>query len=122
MVAVRAIGAVGSALPSHGRGHRFESGIAHHSPAKKPRRSGDRQAHGERATLNRGIVSVPVRRRPEHASLRALIPAWEAGLAKIITIPCRGEYTRVISTSALLMTEATRNQPELYTAALETFR
>jgi hypothetical protein len=25
-----AIGAVGSALPSHGRGHRFESGIAHH--------------------------------------------------------------------------------------------
>lgn len=25
----RAIGAVGSALPSHGRGHRFESGIAH---------------------------------------------------------------------------------------------
>ena len=26
----RAIGAVGSALPSHGRGHRFESGIAHH--------------------------------------------------------------------------------------------
>ena len=59
---------------------------------------------------------------PEHASLRALIPAWEAGLAKIITIPCRGEYTRVISNSALLMTEATRNQPELYTAALETFR
>src|SRR5690606_12135481 len=26
----RAIGAVGSALPSHGRGHQFESGIAHH--------------------------------------------------------------------------------------------
>lgn len=25
----RAIGAVGSALPSHGRGHQFESGIAH---------------------------------------------------------------------------------------------
>lgn len=29
---LRAIGAVGSALPSHGRGHRFESGIAHHHP------------------------------------------------------------------------------------------
>ncbi len=28
-VRFRAIGAVGSALPSHGRGHRFESGIAH---------------------------------------------------------------------------------------------
>ena len=30
-----AIGAVGSALPSHGRGHQFESGIAHHSVAGK---------------------------------------------------------------------------------------
>ncbi len=29
----RAIGAVGSALPSHGRGHRFESGIAHFKQA-----------------------------------------------------------------------------------------
>ena len=36
-----AIGAVGSALPSHGRGHRFESGIAHGSqPRTSPRRSG----------------------------------------------------------------------------------
>ena len=30
--AIWAIGAVGSALPSHGRGHRFESGIAHERP------------------------------------------------------------------------------------------
>lgn len=30
--ALWAIGAVGSALPSHGRGHRFESGIAHPHP------------------------------------------------------------------------------------------
>ena len=30
---LRAIGAVGSALPSHGRGHRFESGIAHQTNA-----------------------------------------------------------------------------------------
>ncbi len=59
---------------------------------------------------------------PERVSLHALIPAWEAGLAKIITIPCHGEYTRVIGTSALLITETTRNRPELYTAALETFR
>ena len=33
----RAIGAVGSALPSHGRGHQFESGIAHH---ENPRETG----------------------------------------------------------------------------------
>ena len=31
----RAIGAVGSALPSHGRGHRFESGIAHHRGTRR---------------------------------------------------------------------------------------
>ena len=35
----RAIGAVGSALPSHGRGHQFESGIAHHELALSPRRT-----------------------------------------------------------------------------------
>lgn len=33
-----AIGAVGSALPSHGRGRRFESGIAHHTLFRRPRR------------------------------------------------------------------------------------
>ena len=35
----RAIGAVGSALPSHGRGHQFESGIAHHELPLSPRRT-----------------------------------------------------------------------------------
>jgi hypothetical protein len=59
---------------------------------------------------------------PERVSLQALIPAWEAGLTKIITIPCHGEHTRVIGDSALLMTEATRNRPELYAAALGNFR
>ena len=34
--AMRAIGAVGSALPSHGRGRRFESGIAHHQDPRLP--------------------------------------------------------------------------------------
>lgn len=32
---IRAIGAVGSALPSHGRGHQFESGIAHHEKVSR---------------------------------------------------------------------------------------
>ena len=35
-----AIGAVGSALPSHGRGHRFESGIAHRNDTKGPADAG----------------------------------------------------------------------------------
>lgn len=59
---------------------------------------------------------------PEHRSLDAVISAWEAGLSKVITIPCRGEYTRVVGDTALLMTEATHTNPELYTAALGTFR
>ncbi|MHB1234411.1 MAG: hypothetical protein ACYCZK_01930 [Microbacteriaceae bacterium] len=58
---------------------------------------------------------------PERISLNALISAWEAGLSKIITIPCHGEYIRVIRGSTLLMTEATRDTPERYTAALRTF-
>jgi hypothetical protein len=39
---VGAIGAVGSALPSHGRGHRFESGIAHHENHPPPPDVGSR--------------------------------------------------------------------------------
>ncbi len=58
---------------------------------------------------------------PERISLNALISAWEAGLSKIITIPCHGEYIRVIRGSTLLMTEATRSTPERYAAALRTF-
>ncbi|WP_159500114.1 hypothetical protein [Microbacterium sp. 18062] len=58
---------------------------------------------------------------PERRSLPALIPAWEAGLTKIITIPCRGEYTRVVGGSVLLVTEATRDDPDRYADALETF-
>ena len=42
-----AIGAVGSALPSHGRGHRFEPGIAHGE--KAPVRRGFRRSRGARA-------------------------------------------------------------------------
>lgn len=71
-------------------------------------------------TLTRSI-RVPLRDTPEHRSLPALTVAWEAGLTRIVTIPCRGEHTRVISGSALLMTEATRESPERYTAALSTF-
>lgn len=58
---------------------------------------------------------------PERRSLEALIPAWQVGLSKVITIPCRGEHARVIGGSALLMTEATRKDPDRYAAALETF-
>jgi len=58
---------------------------------------------------------------PERRSLDELIPAWEAGLTKVITIPCRGEYTRIIGGSVLLVTEATRIDPGRYADALRTF-
>ncbi|MEV7693597.1 hypothetical protein AB0N73_09735 [Microbacterium sp. NPDC089189] len=58
---------------------------------------------------------------PERRSLTALVPAWEAGLTRIVTIPCRGEHTRVISDSALLVTQTTRADPALYSAALTSF-
>ncbi len=77
----------------------------------------ERRFHERTARQPRSLAESPERR-----SLDALIPAWEAGLAKIITIPCRGEHTRVIGDSALLMTEATRADPERYAAALRTFR
>ena len=63
-----------------------------------------------------------LRDRPEHRSLAALVAAWRAGLTRIVTIPCRGDHTRVVSGSALLMTEGTRAEPERYAAALATVR
>ncbi|MET4097997.1 hypothetical protein ABIB37_000234 [Agrococcus sp. UYP10] len=59
---------------------------------------------------------------PELKALGALIPAWRAGLTRIVTIPCHGEHTRRIGTSALLMTDATRADPARFAAALDTFR
>lgn len=58
---------------------------------------------------------------PERRSLDALIAAWRIGLSNVVTIPCRGDHTRVISGSVLLVTEATRKVPERYDAALRTF-
>lgn len=58
---------------------------------------------------------------PERRSLEALIPAWRAGLFKVITIPCRGEHTRIIGGSTMLVTEGTRKDPDRYAAALGTF-
>ena len=69
------------------------------------------------------IASRPdaLRNSPEHRDLEALIPAWRAGLTKIVTIPCRGEYTRKLGTNALLVTDGTRADSGLYRAALASF-
>ncbi|WP_188438118.1 hypothetical protein [Microbacterium murale] len=59
--------------------------------------------------------------QPEHRDLPALIPAWRAGLTKVVTIPCSGEFTRRVGENALLMTAATRENSESYRRALSTF-
>lgn len=66
--------------------------------------------------------TIPLEEEPEQVSLAALIPAWRAGLAKIVTIPCKGSYTRVIGRHTLLVTEETRGDPRRYREALGQFR
>lgn len=58
---------------------------------------------------------------PERLALDDLVPAWNAGLERVLTIPCVGEHTRVVSASSLLVTESTRWNPALYSSALRTF-
>lgn len=58
---------------------------------------------------------------PERRDLEALIPAWRAGLTKVVTIPCRGEFVRRISDRALLLTEAVRAESVAYRRALSSF-
>lgn len=58
---------------------------------------------------------------PEHRDLDALIRAWRTGLTKVVTIPCRGEFSRKITDNALLMTDATRADSSAYQRALSSF-
>lgn len=60
--------------------------------------------------------------QPERQSLDALIIAWRRGLTKIVTIPCRGEFTRVIGERSLLVTDESRNDVDMLSAALLQFR
>jgi hypothetical protein len=59
---------------------------------------------------------------PERVSLAALIPAWQAGLGKVVVIPCTGSFTRVIGRHALLVTAETRDDPKRYSEALRLFQ
>ncbi|GAA1953815.1 hypothetical protein GCM10009717_19670 [Agromyces allii] len=60
--------------------------------------------------------------QPERRSLDALITAWRHGLTKIVTIPCRGSFTRVIGPHALLITDETRADADAFSTALDQFR
>lgn len=58
---------------------------------------------------------------PERRDLDVLIPAWRAGLTKIVVIPCQGEHTRKLGSNALLVTDATRAESSRYRRALSAF-
>jgi hypothetical protein len=58
---------------------------------------------------------------PERRDLEALIPAWRAGLTKIVVIPCHGEHTRTLGPNALLVTEGTHADSDAYRRALASF-
>jgi hypothetical protein len=59
---------------------------------------------------------------PERVSLAAVIPAWQAGMTKVVVIPCKGTYSRVIGQHALLVTAETRDDPARYGEALGLFQ
>lgn len=106
---------------------RLEALLALHGPSWRDRfgeaalERGYLEWSGRRFDTLTGAMRQRLPDTPEHCSLPALIAAWEAGLTRIVAIPCRGEHTRVLSGSALLVTEQTRAEPEAYTAALSTF-
>ncbi|WIB77608.1 hypothetical protein DEJ28_00500 [Curtobacterium sp. MCPF17_002] len=62
-----------------------------------------------------------VQKSPEQLCLRDLVGAWQAGLTKIIEIPCRGTFTRRVGDHALLVTAPTREAPDAYAEALRSF-
>ncbi|UOE43029.1 hypothetical protein [Agromyces larvae] len=80
------------------------------------------QAWNHRAFERRVTRTVPAYdEAPEYRALVVLIQAWRAGLTKIVTIPCVGEFTRRIGEHVLLMTDATRQDPDRYFDALGRF-
>lgn len=58
---------------------------------------------------------------PERLALDSLIPAWRAGLTKLVVIPCRGSYTRRIGEATLPLTDETREDPDLFADTLRSF-
>ncbi|MGP9649378.1 hypothetical protein ACT3TP_02690 [Glutamicibacter sp. AOP38-B1-38] len=69
------------------------------------------------------LATLPARVEdsPEWRDLPDLIPAWRAGLRRIITIPCSGAFTRKLGENALLMAFATRENSDSYRQALSMF-
>lgn len=63
-----------------------------------------------------------VRDNPEWRHRLTLVTAWRAGLAKVVVIPCSGDYTRRLGHNTLLVTHDTRRDDDKYHRALQLFR
>lgn len=66
--------------------------------------------------------AVPLDESPERRVVKNLAAAWEVGLETVVSIPCTGEYTRLISDAAIIVTEDTRQDSRRYADALAAFR
>ncbi|MFJ2542907.1 hypothetical protein [Microbacterium sp. NPDC087589] len=75
----------------------------------------------QRAGAHLATMPTRLEDQPERRDLSALIPAWRAGLTKIVTIPCVSDFTRRVGENALLTTTATRENSDSYRRALSTF-
>ena len=75
-------------------------------------------AHRQTVNLRRPLT---YHETPEWVALPALVPAWRAGLEKIVLVPCRGDFTRRLGAGTLLVTESTRHDPVRYSRALRSF-
>jgi hypothetical protein len=78
-------------------------------------------AHWEEAAVEL-LFSAHDAGEPERDALPALIEAWRRGLTRVIELPTVGEYTRTLGTDSLLVTAATRGDPDAYAIALTSFR
>lgn len=58
---------------------------------------------------------------PERIATQSLTQAWRAGLRRVITLPCRGNFSQAIDGTALLITDAAREDPTAYSTTLRTF-
>jgi hypothetical protein len=72
--------------------------------------------------INSHRQSQSLEEEPERVSLAALSLAWQAGLSKVVVIPCIGSFTRVIGQHALVVTAETRDDPKRYSEALSLFQ
>jgi hypothetical protein len=77
-----------------------------------------REWHSRQVTARIAAMRHSLDVQPERRSLDALIAAWRAGLTRVVTIPCRGEFVRIIGPHALLVTDVVRDDPDRYAAAL----